>query len=131
MRVSAGAPPPAFCEKLLAAPGGLAEKALAANLLAEVHIRQSSYPLALETTLCWLSVFGIHLNRWPDAEECDDARQSMHARVGEHPASLFMALPRMNHRETDALMNLLASASLYASFICPRLHFCCSARCCN
>ncbi|SCC09635.1 Predicted ATPase [Kosakonia oryzendophytica] len=112
-----------LCEKLLAAPGELAEKALAANLLAEVHIRQSSYPLALETTLCWLSVFGIHLNRWPDAEECDDAWQSMHARVGEQPASLFMALPRMNHRETDALMNLLASASLYASFICPRLHF--------
>ncbi|MGY5957102.1 AAA family ATPase [Kosakonia sp. BK9b] len=112
-----------LCETLLASPGGLTEKALAANLLAEVHIRQSHYQLALETTLCWLSVFGIHLNRWPEREECDDARQHIQALLGDHPINPFITLPCMNHRETGALMNLLASAALYASFICPRLHF--------
>ena len=88
-----------------------------------MHIRQSGYQLALETTLCWLTVFGIHLSRYPDDAACDHAWQEMHARVGDNPAHLFTALPRMNHQETDALMNLLASASLYASFNCPRLHF--------
>lgn len=112
-----------LCERLLASPGGLTEKAQAATLLAEVHIRQSGYQLALETTLCWLTVFGIHLRRYPDDAACDHAWQEMHARVGDNPAQLFTALPRMNHQETDALMNLLASASLYASFNCPRLHF--------
>ncbi len=110
-------------ETLLASPGGLAEKAQAANLLAEVHIRHSRYPQALDTTLSWLAVFGIHLSREPDDAECDEAWQAISARIGTQPASLFMVLPRMNHRETDALMNLLASASLYASFNCPRLHF--------
>ncbi|WP_039058416.1 AAA family ATPase [Enterobacter sp. Bisph1] len=112
-----------LCERLLASPGGLAEKAQAATLLAEVHIRQSGYQLALETTLGWLTVFGIDIHRYADEAECDAAWQAIYARIGDNPSRLFMALPRMNHQETDALMNLLASASLYASFICPRLHF--------
>ncbi|SEK97129.1 PAS domain S-box-containing protein [Kosakonia sacchari] len=112
-----------LCETLLASPGGLVEKAHAASVLAEVHIRRSSYPQALDTTLGWLSVFGIHVSRQPDDAECDDAWQEISSLIGTHPVSAFMALPRMNHRETDVLMNLLGSASLYASFICPRLHF--------
>ncbi|AHY08041.1 ATP-binding sensor histidine kinase [Serratia plymuthica] len=110
-------------DRLLASPGGLAEKISAANLLAEVHMRQSDNPLALETALCWLTVSGITLNRHPDDAECETAWKMLHARIGDSPAAIFNQLPLMANPETEAAMSLLARAGLSASFISPRLHF--------
>ncbi|PLR31441.1 histidine kinase [Chimaeribacter californicus] len=112
-----------LCAQLAGRPGGLAEKAVAACLLAEIHMRQSHRQQALETALAWLSVFGIALSRYPDAAECDAAYEAMRARVGSDPAAAFHALPRMDNRDTEAVMNLLASAGIFAGFCCPRLHF--------
>ncbi|PLR42313.1 trifunctional serine/threonine-protein kinase/ATP-binding protein/sensor histidine kinase [Chimaeribacter arupi] len=112
-----------LCAQLAGRPGGLAEKAVAACLLAEIHMRQSHRQQALETAIAWLSVFGISLSRYPDARECDDAHEAIVARVGDDPAAVFKALPRMDDRDTEAVMNLLASAGIFASFCCPRLHF--------
>ncbi|WP_150318404.1 hypothetical protein, partial [Enterobacter hormaechei] len=39
------------------------------------------------------------------------------------PQNLFAQLSRLDNPETEAVMNLLYSASICASFICPRLHF--------
>lgn len=63
----------ALCDTILGSPGGLTEKALAANLLAEVYMRQSEIRLALEASLCWLGVFGIQISRYPENAECDEA----------------------------------------------------------
>ncbi|MCV2514413.1 histidine kinase, partial [Leclercia pneumoniae] len=112
-----------LCDRILGAPGGLTEKALAANLLAEVYMRQSDNRLALEAALCWLAVFGIHVSRYPDDAECDEAWHSLCRRVGNNPDRHFRGLARRDDDETDAVMNLLNSASLFASFTHPRLHF--------
>lgn len=112
-----------LCDQLLGFRGGLTEKITAANLLAEIHMRQSDLRLALETTLCWLTVSGIALTRNPDSAECDATWQALKDRVGENPAVLFHQLPEMTDGQTEAIMNLLASASVFASFNYPNLHF--------
>lgn len=112
-----------LCDRLLGMPGELTQKIAAANLLAEVHMRQSDNRLALETTLCWLSVSGIALARHPDNADCDAAWEQLNNRIGDNPAALFTQLPEMHDAQTEAVMNLLASASVFASFNCPRLHF--------
>jgi hypothetical protein len=50
-----------LCDAILGCPGGLTEKALAANLLVEVYIRQSDSRLALEAALCWLGCLVFRL----------------------------------------------------------------------
>jgi hypothetical protein len=62
-----------LCDAILGCPGGLTEKALAANLLVEVYIRQSDSRLALEAALCWLGIFGIQISRYPEDADCDEA----------------------------------------------------------
>lgn len=111
------------CEALLAAPGNITDKAVAACLLAEIHMRQSDNSLALETAIGWLATFGIQLNRHPDKAECDAARIMLKADVGINPYSRFRSLPLMASRESQAIMNLMASASMFAAFSNPRLHF--------
>lgn len=113
----------ALCEKLVNVPGQLTDKAIAACLMAEIHMRQSDSHLALETAVVWLAVFGIHLNRHPDKAECDAARVKLKAHVGKNPYTRFRTLPLMASRETEAVMNLMASASIFATFISPRLQF--------
>lgn len=112
-----------LCATLLGAPGDLADKAIAACLMAEIHMRQSDSQLALETAIAWLAVFGIKLNLHPDKQECDTARQALKADVGKNPYSRFRNLTKVTCRETEAVMNLMASASTYAAFISPRLQF--------
>uniref|UniRef100_UPI00403F8C6F AAA family ATPase n=1 Tax=Erwinia sp. E_sp_B01_1 TaxID=3039401 RepID=UPI00403F8C6F len=113
----------ALCKKLVSAPGELTDKAVAACLMAEIHMRQSHSQLALETAIAWLARFGIHLNRHPDKAECDAARIKLKAQVGKNPYARFRPLPLMASRETEAVMNLMASASIFAAFVSPRLHF--------
>lgn len=112
-----------LCDTILGSPGGLTEKALAANLLAEVYMRQSDIRLALEAALCWLGIFGIQVSRHPQDAECDEAWQQFCNRVGDAPQNPFARLSLMENAETEAVMNLLYSASIFASFTCPRLHF--------
>ncbi|HCD2233282.1 TPA: AAA family ATPase [Enterobacter hormaechei] len=113
----------ALCDAILGSPGGLTEKALAANLLAEVYMRQSEIRLALEASLCWLGVFGIQISRYPENAECDEAWQQFCQRTADAPQNPFSQLKLMENAETEAVMNLLYSASIFASFTCPRLHF--------
>lgn len=113
----------ALCDAILGSPGGLTEKALAANLLAEVYMRQSEIRLALEASLCWLGVFGIQISRYPENAECDEAWQQFCQRTADAPLNPFSQLKLMENAETEAVMNLLYSASIFASFTCPRLHF--------
>ncbi|HHA2342877.1 TPA: ATP-binding protein [Enterobacter hormaechei subsp. xiangfangensis] len=96
---------------------------LAANLLAEVYMRQSEIRLALEASLCWLGVFGIQISRYPENAECDEAWQQFCQRTADAPQNPFSQLKLMENAETEAVMNLLYSASIFASFTCPRLHF--------
>lgn len=106
-----------------ASPGEVADKAEAACLIAEIHMRQSDSKLALETALAWLAVFGIQLNRNPAQEECDEARIVLKEDVGKNPYTRFRSLPLVTCKNTEAVMDLLASASTFAAFINPRLHF--------
>jgi len=106
-----------------ALPGDVADKAEAACLIAEIHMRQSDSKLALETALSWLTVFGIRLNRSPSQEECDAARMTLKEDVGKNPYTRFRSLPLVSCKNTAAVMNLLASASTFAAFINPPLHF--------
>ncbi|RRZ86797.1 AAA family ATPase [Erwinia sp. 198] len=106
-----------------ASPGEVADKAEAACLIAEIHMRQSDSKLALETALAWLAVFGIQLNRNPAQEECDEARIVLKEDVGKNPYTRFRSLPLVSCKNTEAVMDLLASASTFAAFINPRLHF--------
>lgn len=108
---------------LLAAPGGMIGKIEAATLIAEIYMRQSDNQLALETALFWLAECGIHLNRFPDKAECDEARLLLKKAVGNNPYRRFRSLPRLSCQKTEAVMNLLASASTFAIFISPRLQF--------
>ncbi|HGF1364264.1 TPA: ATP-binding protein [Enterobacter cloacae] len=112
-----------LCDAILGCPGGLTEKALAANLLVEVYIRQSDSRLALEAALCWLGIFGIQISHYPEDVECDEAWKHFCNRVGDAPQQQFVQLSQMDNPQTEAVMNLLYSASICASFICPRLHF--------
>ncbi|WP_428944420.1 trifunctional serine/threonine-protein kinase/ATP-binding protein/sensor histidine kinase [Pantoea sp. FN060301] len=112
-----------LCSALLSAPGELTDKAVAACLMAEIHMRQSDGQLALETAVAWLAVFGIQLSRNPDKEECDAARIILKEDVGKNPYSRFRSLPLVTCRHTEAVMNLMASASIFAAFINPRLQF--------
>lgn len=112
-----------LCDAILGSPGELTEKARAANLLAEVYMRQSDTRLALEAALCWLGVFGIQVSRYPTNAECDEAWQAFCHRVGDAPHNPYAQLALMQHDETEAVMSLLYSASIFASFTCPRLHF--------
>lgn len=109
--------------QILNSPGEVTDKAEAASLIAEIHMRQSDSPLALETALAWLAVFGIQLNRYPDQAECDAARSLLKEDVGKNPYTRFRSLPRVSCKKTEAIMNLMASASTFAAFICPRLQF--------
>ncbi|MEG3132529.1 AAA family ATPase [Rouxiella sp. T17] len=109
--------------KIQSAPGEITDKAEAACLIAEIHMRQSDSRLALETALSWLAVFGIHLNRNPDKAECDEARLLLKKDVGKNPYTRFRSLPLIDTKKTEAVMNLMASASTFAAFINPRLHF--------
>ncbi|XXN64702.1 trifunctional serine/threonine-protein kinase/ATP-binding protein/sensor histidine kinase [Enterobacter ludwigii] len=113
----------ALSSEILATPGAVTDKAEAATLIAEIHMRQSDSQLALETALAWLAVFGIHLNRSPDKAECDAARLLLKEDVGKNPYTRFRSLPRLNCHKTEAVMNLMASASTFAAFISPRLQF--------
>uniref|UniRef100_UPI00046A1A8D trifunctional serine/threonine-protein kinase/ATP-binding protein/sensor histidine kinase n=1 Tax=Pantoea sp. IMH TaxID=1267600 RepID=UPI00046A1A8D len=111
------------CTALLTAPGELTDKAVAACLIAEIHMRQSDSQLALETIIAWLAVFGIRLSRHPDKAECDAARIALKEDVGKNPYTRFRSLPRVTCRQTEAVMNLMASASTFAAFVNPRLQF--------
>lgn len=113
----------ALSSQIQASPGEVTEKAEAACLIAEIHMRQSDSQLALETALAWLAVFGIQLNRYPDKEECDEARRLLKEDVGKNPYTRFRSLPLLDCKKTEAVMNLMASASTFAAFINPRLHF--------
>lgn len=109
--------------KILATPGDITDKAEAAGLMAEIHMRQSDSQLALETALAWLAVFGIRLNRHPSQAECDAARIILKDDVGKNPYTRFRSLPRVNCKKTEAIMNLMANASTFSAFVCPRLQF--------
>ncbi|MEG3130986.1 AAA family ATPase [Pantoea cypripedii] len=109
--------------KILTSPGEVTDKAEAACLIAEIHMRQSDSKLALETALAWLAVFGIQLNRYPDKAECDAARVLLKEDVGKNPYTRFRSLPLLECKKTEAVMNLMASASTFAAFSNPRLHF--------
>jgi len=109
--------------RIHSSPGEVADKAEAACLIAEIHMRQSDSKLALETALAWLAVFGIHLNRNPTQKACDAARIILKEDVGKNPYARFRSLGLVKCRNTEAVMNLLASASTFAAFINPRLHF--------
>ncbi|WP_337024092.1 MULTISPECIES: AAA family ATPase [unclassified Pantoea] len=109
--------------QILVSPGEVTDKAEAASLIAEIHMRRSDSQLALETALAWLAVFGIQLNRYPDQAECDAARMLLKEDVGKNPYTRFRSLPRVSCKKTEAIMNLMASASTFAAFICPRLQF--------
>ncbi len=74
-----------LCDAILGCPGGLTEKALAANLLVEVYIRQSDSRLALEAALCWLGVFGIQIGRYPEDADCDEAWERFCNRANDAP----------------------------------------------
>ena len=113
----------ALSSRIQSSPGEVVDKAEAVCLIAEIHMRQSDSRLALETALAWLTVFGIRLNRNPDREECDEARIVLKEDVGKNPYTRFRSLPLVNCKNTEAVMNLLASASTFAAFINPRLHF--------
>ena len=113
----------ALSSRIHASPGKVTDKAEAACLIAEIHMRQSDSKLALETALTWLAVFGIQLNQNPTREECDEARIVLKEDVGKNPYARFRSLPQVNCKNTEAVMNLLASASTFAVFINPRLHF--------
>ncbi|MEZ3500339.1 AAA family ATPase [Pantoea sp. KPR_PJ] len=113
----------ALCARIHASPGEVADKAGAACLIAEIHLRQSDSQLALETALAWLAALGIHLNRHPTQQECDAARIALKKDVGKNPYVRFRSLGPVDSKNTEAVMNLLASASTFAAFIHPRLHF--------
>ncbi len=112
-----------LCHQLLRAPGSLQQKAITAGMMAEVQMRQSDMSLALETALAWLAVFGIHLSRAPTDAECDEGWQIIEARLGDEPESHFRQLARINNPEAEAVINLMLSASMFAAFTAPRLHF--------
>ena len=109
--------------RIHALPGEMTDKAEAACLIAEIHLRQSDSYLALETALGWLAVFDIKLSLNPVQAECDEARIALKEAVGKNPYTRFRSLPLVTCKKTAAIMNLLASASTFAAFINPRLHF--------
>jgi predicted ATPase/signal transduction histidine kinase len=117
-----------LCHQLMSAPGNLQQKAMAAGMLAEVHMRQSDMSLALETSLAWLAVFGIHLSRSPTDAECDEIWQTLDARLGDVPEQHFRQLTHIQNPEAEAIMNLMLSASMFSAFASPRLHFILLAR---
>ncbi len=112
-----------LCSELMSAPVGLTEKAAAATLMAEIHMRQSHNRLALETVLAWLAVFGVHYDRDPDEAICDIANIALQTRMNDEPEAALEALPLLADRETESIMNLMASAIYSSSYDCPRLHF--------
>lgn len=111
-----------LCSTLIGMPGTLSEKAVAACLSAEIHMRQSDNHIALETALAWLAVFGIHFNRYPDARECDAVFQAVKQRLGEQPELVFKSLPLTQDLETESVLNLMASTIFSSSYDCPQLH---------
>lgn len=113
----------ALCSRLMGMPGSLEQKAVAACMMAELHMRQSDMHLALETALAWLAVFGIHLSRQPDDEACARAWQALEQRIGQDAVGRFGALPVTDDREAEAIMSLMLSAAMFAAFACPELHF--------
>lgn len=112
-----------LCHQLMSMPGSLRQKAMVACMMAELHMRQADMYLALETALAWLAVFGIHFSRDPNDADCQQARQAIEAQIGESPAARFGALGVIEDREAEAMMSLLLSASMFAAFVSPRLHF--------
>ncbi|MGK9175892.1 AAA family ATPase [Yokenella regensburgei] len=118
----------ALCHQLMSAPGNLQQKAMAAGMLAEVHMRQSDMSLALETSLAWLAVFGIHLSRRPADDECRIIWQMLERRLGDAPEAAFRQLALIEDPEAEAIMNLMLSASMFSAFACPQLHFILLAR---
>lgn len=111
-----------LCATLVGMPGTLNQKAVAACLAAEIHMRQSDNHIALETALAWLAVFGIHFNRYPDDSACDAAFQAVKARLGAQPERAFRALPLMDDVEKESALNLMASTIFCSSYDCPQLH---------
>ncbi len=99
------------------------QKAVAACMMAEIYMRQSDMPLALETALSSLAAFGVDLSRHPNARDCDEAWRSIESRVGGDPLAAFQTLALTEDREAEAIMSLMISASMFAAFACPRLHF--------
>jgi hypothetical protein len=71
--------------------------------------------------------WGVWYSDWPLSGRCRLRRGlgTLCNRANDAPQHLCPS--RMENPETEAVMNLLYSASICASFICPRLHFCCSA----
>lgn len=112
-----------LCNQLMVTPGSPRQKAVAACMMAEIHMRQSDMHLALETALAWLAAFGIHLSRHPDDQDCLVAWETLEARVGDDPVAVFSALAPTADREAEAIMSLLLSAGMFAAFSSPRLHF--------
>lgn len=113
----------ALCNQLMSTPGSPQQKAVAACMMAEIHMRQSDMHLALETALAWLAAFGIHLTRYPEDSDCETAWRLIDARVGDDPVAVFNAVPHCTDREAEAIMSLLLGASMFAAFATPRLHF--------
>jgi predicted ATPase/C4-dicarboxylate-specific signal transduction histidine kinase len=113
----------ALCNRAMGLPGSLEQKAVAACMMAELHMRQSDMSLALETALAWLAVFGIHFSRDPEASDCDRAWQALEQRVGDDPQRRFTTLAITCDREAEAIMSLMLNASMFAAFASPRLHF--------
>ncbi|WP_255556749.1 AAA family ATPase [Sodalis sp. dw_96] len=112
-----------LCAGLADLSANRAEKAMAARLLAEIHMRRSDNRQALEIALPALALFGIHLSRRPESSECESAYREIATRIGEDPVETFNRLPPMDNREIEAAMSLLAIACVTAGFSCSRLHF--------
>ncbi|WP_017348166.1 trifunctional serine/threonine-protein kinase/ATP-binding protein/sensor histidine kinase [Pantoea sp. A4] len=112
-----------LCQQTLLAPGSLRDKAVAACLLAEIQMRQSDLWLALDTIMGWLKVFGEPLHRHPTSEECDAAWQTLQLLTGDDAETAFSRLPAIENADVEALIALLNSAAVFATFACPRLHF--------
>ena len=112
----------ALCQGLMHAPRPQ-QKAVAACMMAEIYMRQSDMPLALETALSSLAAFGIDLSRHPNARDCDEAWRSIESRVDGDPVAAFQTLALTEDREAEAIMSLMISASMFAAFAGPRLHF--------
>ncbi len=112
----------ALCQRLMHAPCPH-QKAVAACMMAEIHMRQSNMPLALETALSSLVAFGVDLSRHPTARDCDEAWRSVESRISGDPVAAFQTLAVTQDGEAEAIMSLMLSASMFAAFACPRLHF--------
>ena len=112
----------ALCQRLMHAPRPH-QKAVASCMMAEIYMRQSNMPLALETALSGLAAFDIDLSRHPNVRDCDEAWRSVESRISGDPVAAFQTLAVTQDGEAETIMSLMLSASMFAAFACPRLHF--------